>query len=134
GRMKPGVTFDAALQDMQRVARDLEAQYPENKGLGATVQPSRVWVASDQLRQTLWILLGAVGLLLVIACVNVTNLLLARASSRLRESAVRTALGASRGDLIRERLTESLVLSGIGAALGWAMAVGLLQIMRSLNP
>src|SRR5262245_50434783 len=134
GRLKPGVTIEAGLDDLKRVSRDLEARYPANKGLTAAVQPSRVWMGSDQLRRTLWILLGAVGLLLVIACVNVTNLLLARASTRVRESAVRTALGATRADLVRERLTESLILSGAGALLGWFVALGLVRLLKSLDP
>ena len=115
GRLKDGVTIEAAQDDLRRVGTELEARYPANKGLTNVVQPSRTWIASDELRRTLWILLGAVGLLLVIACVNVTNLLLARASTRVRESAVRAALGATRKDLIRERLTESLILSAVGA-------------------
>jgi putative ABC transport system permease protein len=135
GRMKPGVTFDAALADLQRVARDLEAAYPQdNTGLGATMNPSRTWIASDDLRRTLWILLGAVCLLLVIACVNVTNLLLARASARARDSALRTALGASRMDLVRERLTESLFYSTAGTALGLLLATWMLAMLKSLNP
>ena len=117
GRLKPGVTFEAACDDLERVARELEAQYPAEPGPRRDhEQPRATWIASDELRRTLWILLGAVGLLLVIACVNVTNLLLARALDRVRESAVRAALGATRGDLMRERLTESLILSAAGAA------------------
>jgi putative ABC transport system permease protein len=134
GRIKQGVTYEAAFADLERVARELEARYPENKGLGATMAPARTWVASDQLRQTMWILLGAVGLLLLIGCVNVTNLLLARAAARQRESAVRTALGATRADLVRERLTESLTFSVAGALLGLLLAAGLLQFLRSVGP
>jgi predicted permease len=134
GRIKPGVTYEAAFADLERVARELEARYPQNKGLGATMAPSREWVASDQLRQTMWILLGAVGLLLLIGCVNVTNLLLARAAARQRESAVRAALGATRGDLVRERLTESLTFSLAGAMVGLVLAAGLLQFLRSVGP
>jgi predicted permease len=134
-RMRAGVTPEAALEDLQRVARDLEAAYPaNNKGLGAGMTPSANWIASDQLRRTLWILLGAVGLLLAIACVNVTNLLLARASARTRESAVRTALGARRSDLVRERLIESLLYSVAGTALGLAVASWMLATLKSLNP
>ncbi len=82
GRMKPGVTFAAAQADLHTVSKTLEQQYPAtNTHLSAVLERSRVWVASDDLRRTLWILLGAVGVLLVIACVNVTNLLLARAST-----------------------------------------------------
>jgi predicted permease len=96
--------------------------------------PSSAWIASDQLRQTLWILLGAVGLLLLIACVNVTNLLLARSAARQRESAVRTALGATRADLARERLTESMIFSIAGAALGLLLALGMLQFLTTAGP
>ena len=135
GRLKAGVTFEAALADLSAVAKELEVKYPDtNAGLGIAMQPSRVWVASDDLRRTLWILLGAVGLLLVIACVNVTNLLLARASARARESAVRAALGASRADLVRERLTESLFYSVAGTALGLAIARWMLELLKSVNP
>ena len=134
GRMKPGVSFDAALADLERVAKALEARYPANKDLGVTMQPSQIWIASDQLRRTLWMLLWSVGLLLAIACVNVTNLLLARASARARENAVRTALGATRADLVRERLTESLVYSLAGTALGWLIATWMLGILQSVNP
>jgi predicted permease len=135
GRIKAGVSYDAALADLQRVAKDLETAYPkDNTGLGATMTPSSQWIASDDLRRTLWILLGAVGLLLVIACVNVTNLLLARASARARESAVRSALGASRADLIRERLIESVVYSVAGTLLGLLVANWMLATLKSLNP
>ncbi len=134
GRLKPGVSFDAALADLERVAKDLERKYPANKDLGATMQSSQVWIASDQLRRTLWMLLWSAGLLLLIACVNVTNLLLARASARARENAVRTALGATRADLVRERLTESLVYSLAGTALGWLVATWMLGVLQSVNP
>jgi putative ABC transport system permease protein len=134
GRMKPGVSFDAALADLKRVAKELEAKFPANKDLGATMESSQTWIASDQLRRTLWMLLWSVGLLLLIACVNVTNLLLARASARARENAVRTALGATRADLVRERLTESLVYSLAGTALGWLVATWMLGILQSVNP
>jgi predicted permease len=134
GRIKPGVTYEAALADLERVAKELEARYSANKGMGVTMERSNTWVASDQLRQTLWILLGAVGLLLVIACVNVTNLLLARAAARQRESAVRTALGATRADLARERLTESMIFSIAGAGLGLLLAFGILQFLTTVGP
>ena len=134
GRIRKGVTYDAALADLQRVAKELEARYRDNKGLGATMARSETWVSSDQLRQTLWVLLGAVGLLLMIACVNVTNLLLARATASARERAVRTALGATRTDLARERLTESLIFSLAGAVLGLLLAVGMLRFLTSIGP
>jgi len=135
GRLKPEVTFEAALADLSAISKNLEAEYPgTNKGLGTTLDRSRSWIATDQLRRTLWILLGAVGLLLLIACLNVTNLLLVRASARARENAVRAALGASRGDLVRERLTESLMYSVAGSTFGWFLASGLLRALRALEP
>jgi putative ABC transport system permease protein len=135
GRLKQGVTFEAALADLSAIAKDLEKQYPAtNKGLGIDMARSRSWIASDQLRRTLWILLGSVGLLLLIACLNVTNLLFVRASARARENAVRTALGASRADLVRERLTESLLYSVAGTTLGWFVASWMLNLLKSLEP
>jgi putative ABC transport system permease protein len=134
GRIKQGVTYEAAFADLERVAKELETRYPVNKGMGATMARSSTWVASDQLRQTLWILLGAVGLLLLIACVNATNLLLARAAARQRESAVRTALGATRADLARERLTESMMFSVAGAGLGLLLALGILRFLTTVGP
>jgi putative ABC transport system permease protein len=133
GRLKAGMTFEGALSDVNRVARDLEARYPENKNLDASLQRSDVWFGGDQVRRTLWILLGAAGILLAIACVNVTNLLLAHASSRKRESAMRIALGARRGDLTRERMTESLMLSFAGSGLGLLFAYALMRVFRSMQ-
>jgi putative ABC transport system permease protein len=135
GRIKTGVSFDGALADLQRVSKQLEAEYPQtNAGLGVSMARAATWIASDDLRRTLWILLGSVCLLLLIACVNVTNLLLARASARARDSAVRTALGASRADLVRERLTESLFYSLAGTALGLLIARWMIAILKSLEP
>jgi predicted permease len=135
GRLKPGVTMETALADLQAVSKDLERQYPAtNTGLGAALVPARSWIASDDLRRTLWILLGAVGLLLVIACVNVANMLLARASGRGREIAVRAALGASRLDLVRLSLAESLLLGALACGAGLLIAFGILSLIRSINP
>jgi predicted permease len=135
GRLKDGVTADRALADLETIAKQLEAAHPAtNTNLGITLQESRTWIASDNLRRTLWILLGAVTLLLLIACVNVTNLLLARGSARARDSAVRSALGASRVDIVRERLTESLFYSVAGTLAGFALARGMLSVLQSANP
>jgi predicted permease len=134
GRIKPGVTFDAAVADLDRVARLLAATVPENKGQGVLARPSSAWIASDSLRSMLWMLLAASGLLLVIGAVNVTNLLLARASARARETAVRAALGATRFDLVRERIIESLVLSLAAVAVGTALAYGVIEVLRSFDP
>ncbi len=123
GRLKRGVAPAAAREDLQRVADALIRTYPkEAKGLGFRVAPSSTWVASDSTRTALQVLLAAVIFLLLIGCINVANLLLARGMSRKREIAVRTALGAGRARLARFVMMESLLLSGFGAALGLAIA------------
>jgi putative ABC transport system permease protein len=135
GRLKPGVSLDAAEADLSVVAANLARQYPaSNEGLGVVIGSSQEWIASADLRRALWTLLGAVGLLLVIACVNATNLLLARAAARIRESAMRVALGASRGDLIREWLAESLLLSALATIVGLGFAYALLSAIQTLSP
>ncbi|MEO8663388.1 MAG: ABC transporter permease, partial [Bryobacteraceae bacterium] len=123
GRMSRGVTIESARADLQNTAASLARQYPQDdKGMGVAIGPATEWVASKELRRALWVLLGAVGLLLLIACVNVANLLLARSTQRSREIAIRRALGAGRFRIIRLLLTESLMLSAAGAALGVAIA------------
>ena len=133
GRLKPGVTLAAAEADLTRVAGFLRA-YKENEGIEVRLSPSSDWMAGPDLRRALWLMLGAVGLLLVIASVNVTNLLLVRAAGRTRERALRTALGAGRSDLIREGLTESSVLSAIGGAAGVFVALGLIAVFKQWDP
>jgi putative ABC transport system permease protein len=133
GRLKPGVTMAAVEADMSRVAGLLRA-HKENEGLELRVASSSEWIASPDLRRALWLMLGAVGLLLVIASVNVANLLLVRAASRTRERALRTALGAGRGDLIREGLVESMVLAAIGGAAGIVVARGLIAGFKAWDP
>ena len=134
-RLKPGVSIDAASADLSTIAKRLEAAYPAtNTGLGVILERSRRWIATDQLRRTLLVLLGAVILLLFIACINVTNLLLVRASGRAREHALRAALGATRADLVRERLTESLLYSAVGATAGWFLASWMLSMLQALRP
>lgn len=135
GRMKPGVTLEAARADLTSIAKRLAAEYPrENIGMGITLNPSARWVASDGLRRALWILMGAVGFLLLIACVNLANLFLAKATGRVRERALRAALGASSARLARQTLTESLLLSGVGAGAGLLLALGMVGLLKSLNP
>ena len=135
GRLKPGVTLAAARADLNTIARRLAAYYPrDDKGMGVLITDSRQWVAGDATRRALWVLMGSVGFLLLIACVNLANLFLAKATGRARERALRAALGASRLRLARQTLTESLLVSGAGAVLGLALAFGTVRLLQAWNP
>ncbi|MGB6462447.1 MAG: ABC transporter permease [Candidatus Acidiferrum sp.] len=124
GRLKAGVAVEQARADMEAVTRGLAAAYPdEDKGIGAAVIPLKKAIVGD-LRLFLLVLLAAVGFVLLIACVNVANLTIARSSTRMREFAIRAALGASQGRLLRQLLTESVLLSLAGGALGLLLAAG----------
>jgi predicted permease len=122
GRIKPGVTVEQAQADLNRVMANLASAYPDtNKGNGSKIIPLEERMVGD-IRSVLWMLLGAVGFVLLIACVNVSNLLLARSTGRTREFGIRAALGAGQWRLLRQSLTESLLLALTGGALGLAIA------------
>jgi putative ABC transport system permease protein len=135
GRLKPGVTLQQANADMEAVTRHIAEVYPKsNKGWGATVEPLQNDFISRDTIKNLWLLMGAVGFILLIACVNVANLLLARGTVRQKEIAVRAALGATRWQLFAQFLTESLALSLIGGVLGVGLAWVLLKVIAAIMP
>jgi len=123
GRLKPGVTLSQAIADMDGIAQNLALAYPEaDKNVGITLVSMKEDIVG-KVQPFLIVLLAAVGFLLLIACVNVANLLLARSMSRSREFAIRAAMGASQGRVIRQLLSESILLAGLGGALGLLLAV-----------
>ena len=136
GRMKPGVTLAQANADMDTVARHIAEDYPKsNKGWGVNVVPLKNDFLNPDTKKGLPLLLGAVGFVLLIACVNVANLLLARGAARQKEVAVRASVGASRRQIFTQFLIESLALASIGGLLGIALAFVLMKaIVASMPP
>jgi len=135
GRLKDGVTIQQAQSEMDGVARNVAAAYPEaDTGWGIQLDPLHNDFLPRERIQNLWLLLGAVGFVLLIACANVANLLLAKGASRQREIAVRGALGASRSQVFTQFLTESLLLAIIGGGFGIALGAALLRGIAALIP
>lgn len=132
-RLKPQVTIDAARSEMAGIQGALNRQYPENRPKGINIVSEADAVVGD-MRQGLFVLLGAVGLVLLIACANLSNLLLARAATRNKEISVRTALGATRWMIVRQLLAESLLLAAAGAAAGLGLAGWGIKLLTALAP
>jgi putative ABC transport system permease protein len=134
-RMKPGVTLAQANADMDSVTRHIAEVYPKsNQGWHASVEALQNDFFSRDVQRALWMLLGAVGFVLLIACANVANLLLARGTVRQKEVAVRASLGATRAQLFSQFLTESLALAAVGGALGVGLSWGFMQVIMALMP
>jgi putative ABC transport system permease protein len=135
GRLKPGIDLAAAQTDLTMVAAGLEQEYPQfNKGRTVTLEPLHDTMVGSDLKTTSMLFLGVVGFVLLICCANVANLLLARATARTRELAVRSALGAGRRRIIRQLLTESVVLSIIGGVLGIGVGAAILRVAPIVIP
>jgi putative ABC transport system permease protein len=135
GRLKPGVTIEAARSDVTAVAERLAQEFPAtNQGRGITIESLHNALIGSDVRRTALLFLGVVGFVLLICCANVANLLVARATVRTRELAVRAAIGASRRRIIRQLLTESLLLSGIGGVLGVGLGAAILSVAPSIIP
>lgn len=134
GRLAPGATVEEARAEMTTIASRLSQEFPEsNADFGMDVRPLHGEM-TNSVRSMLWVLFGAVGFVLLIACANVANLLLVRASGRMRELALRTALGAGKTRIVRQLLTESVLLAGVGAVIGLGLARLGLDAMLAITP
>lgn len=134
-RMKPGVSLSQAQADMEVVTTSIAHDHPQsNKGWGASVELLHNDFFPKEERQTLWLLMGGVGFILLIACGNVANLVLAKGTTRLKEVAVRTSLGATRWNVFSQFLTESLTLAVLGGLLGIGLGVAVMRIMMAKMP
>jgi putative ABC transport system permease protein len=134
GRLKRGVTVEQAHASMVALVRGIAQTAPRPYAWSASVEPYRNSFLSDRTKTALWLLLGAVTFVLLIACANVANLLLARGATRQRELAVRASLGASQAAIVRQLMTENLILALMGGGLGVALAAGLLRAIMALLP
>jgi len=133
GRLKPGVTIDQARADMNRIAAALESQFKENQGQLALTVPLQEQLVGDS-RRALLVLLAGVGFVLLVACANIANLLLARTAARARELAIRATLGAGRMRLMRQLVMEALPLGLVGGVAGIALGNWILSLIQSLLP
>lgn len=134
GRLLPGVTLESARNDLGDVARQLEEEFPVNRDLGTYLVAMEDQIVGPTMRTALWVMLAAVGAVLLIACANVANLMLSRAAVREREIGVRLALGAGRTRLVRQLLTESIALAAVGALAGLGLAWAMLKLLKVSAP
>ena len=135
GRVKAGASIDQARTELETIAARLGLQYPEsNKGWGVRMSSFYDWLVPETTRRSLLVLLGAVALVLLIACGNVVNLLLARGAGRQRELSIRAAMGATRSRVVRQLLFESLLIAVLAAAVGIAIAFASMRLLIALGP
>src|SRR5262245_14386041 len=135
GRLKPGGALERALADLNTVAQQLSQQYPEsNKGWSVVGQTFYDWIVPAERRRALLVFAGAVIFVLLIACSNVANLMLARGAVRRKEISIRMALGAGRFHIVRQLLAEALLLALIAGGLGLLVAVGVVEALKTMNP
>jgi putative ABC transport system permease protein len=134
GRLRRGVSLAQAQSEMNGIVQQLQLEFPKPNPVSASVEPLHLNFLTDATRRNLWLLLGAVGFLFLIACVNVANLSIARGISRQREVAVRSALGASRIRVFSQLLTESLVFALLAGAVGIVLSVVIIRVIEAVMP